>query len=429
MPADADAEMSVAPRSPSLLQTPARRRVISSEMALPAGHPHARKQSLQFNPSQTPLSTSESLSLAPVTGIHSPPVPLTPLAPSPLSQSMVYSQSTSTPPTPPSPFQTSGQQSPSTSAPPPKLGLGIELSPPPRPSVSRRPSGEPRTPSKFNPPGYETLLWAYVQLSGAVELDPAFSRPEAIRQLAAKLAKRPVGGGSLDLKESLSNPTASSPLSGLGALLGFGSPSIGSPASGTPSRNGFLSSMFSPRPTPLRSDGASGSAAPSGSLTTFEPPQSLLAVDLALAPGESKSCKTFNHTENAVDRSLPVQYRVTLPPELPPTFRGRALRFSYQFIVGTCRGGHHMENQTRLLKVPLRVYNHIPGRSLQIWGSFTLHTECAVGRPLPLYDLLWPSRARASLLTSAEVEAIGAPPSTNSVRLNGRRRNGGCLLP
>lgn len=360
----ADAEMSVPPRSPSILQAPARQRVISSEMALPAGHPHARKQSLQFNVSQTSLSTGESLSLAPVTGIYSPPVPLTPLAPSPLSQSMVYSQSTPTSP-PPSPFQTSGQQSQSTSLPPPKLGLGIELSSPPRPSVSRRPSGEPRTPPKFNPPGYETLLWAYVQLSGTVELDPTFSRPEAIRQLAAKLAKRPVGGGSLDLKDPLSNPTTSSPLSGLGALLGLRSPSVGSPAPSTPSHSGFLSSMFSPRPTPMRSDGASGSAAPSGSLTTFEPPQSLLAVDLALAPGESKSCKTFNHIENIVDRSFPVRYRVTLPSELPPTFRGRALRFSYQFIVGTCRGGSHMENQTRLLKVPLRVYNHIPGRSLQ----------------------------------------------------------------
>jgi len=259
-------KMSVLPRSPSVLQTPARQRVVSSEMALPVGHPHARKQSLQFNVSQTPLATSESLSLAPVTGIHSSPVPLTPLAPSPLSQSMVYGRS--------------------------------------RPSVSRKPSGEPRTPSKFNPPGYETLLWAYVQLSGTVELDPAFSRPEAVRQLAAKLAKRPVGGGSLDLKEMSSYSTASSPLSGLGALLGLRSPPTESPARGTPSRGGFLSTMFSPRPTPVRSDGTSGSAAPSGSLTTFEPPQSLLAVDLALAPGESKSCKTLNHIENAVDQSL-----------------------------------------------------------------------------------------------------------------------------
>jgi len=284
--------MSVPPYSPSVLQTPARQRVISPEMVLPAGHPHARKQSLQLNVQQALLSTSESLSLAPVTDIYSSPIPLTPLAPSPLSQSVVYGQSTSSSPPPPSSLQTSEQQSRSNSAPPPKLGLGIELSSPTRPSVSRSVSGGPRSPSNFNPPGYETLLWTYAQLSGSVELDPAFSRPDAVRHLAAKLAKRPVGGGSLDLKESISNSAPSSPLSGLGALLGFGSPSpMGSPVHGTPSRSGFLSSMFSLRPPPARSDGASGGATPSGSLTTFEPPQSLLAVDLALAPGESKSCE------------------------------------------------------------------------------------------------------------------------------------------
>jgi RAB6A-GEF complex partner protein 2 len=364
--------MLVPPRSPSVFQTPARQRVVSSEMPLPANHPHARKQSVQLHVPQTALSTSGALSLAPVTDPTSSLVPPIPLAPSPLSQSMLYNQSTPVSPLSPSPFQTTGQQPRSPSAPPPKLGLGIELSPPPRPSVSRSLSGGPRTPPNFNPPGYETLLWAYAQLSGTVELDPAFSRPEAVRHLAAKLAKRPVGGGSLDLKASTSNSTASSPLGGLGALLGFGSPSSTGTPPGTPSRSGFLSSMFSPRPTPIRSDGASSSAAPPGGLTTFEPPQSLLAVDLALAPGESKSCKPLIIYGMPLTGICLVIYRVTLPSELPPTFRGRALRFSYQFIVGTCRGGPHMENQTRLLKIPLRVYNHIPGKWLQTLRPFRL---------------------------------------------------------
>ena len=302
----ANTEMSVPPHSPPVLQTPTRQRVISSEMILPAGHPHARKQSLQLNVQQPLSSSSESLSLAPVIDIYSSPIPLTPLAPSPLSQSVVYGESTPSSPPPPSFVQTSEQQSRSNSAPPPRLGLGIELSSPTRPSISRSMSGGPRLPSNFNPPGYETLLWAYAQLSGTVELDPAFSRPEAVRLLVAKLAKRPVGGGSLDVKESISNSVPLSPLGGLGALLGFGSPSpIGSPVHGTPSRSGFLSTMFSLRPPPARLDDAPGGAVPSGSLTTFEPPQSLLAVDLALAPGESKSCKTFNYMGSVVDRSLP----------------------------------------------------------------------------------------------------------------------------
>lgn len=297
----ANIRMSVPQHSPSVLQTPARQRVISSEMALPAGHPHARKQSLQLNVQRALLSTSESLEPAPVTDIYASPIPLTPLAPSPLSQSVVYGQS----PQPPSPLQTLEQQPRSNSAPPPKLGLGIQLPSPTR-SVGRSTSGGSRSPSKFNPPGFETLLWAYAQLSGTVELDPAFSRPEAVRHLVAKLAKRPVGGGSLDAKESISNSAPPSPLSGLGALLGFVSPSpMGSPVHGTPSQSGFLSSMFSLRPPSARSDGAPGGATPSGSLTTFEPPQSLLAVDLALAPGENKSCKTLNYMGSVVDRSLP----------------------------------------------------------------------------------------------------------------------------
>jgi hypothetical protein len=297
--APADVEMSVPPRSPSVLQTPARQRVISSEMALPAGHPHTRKSSVQLNTLQTALSTTQSLSLALITDTNTPLTP-TPLTPSPLSKSVLYGQATSPPS---SPFQTSRQEPRFPSATPPKLGLGIELSSPTRYPVSRSPSSRPRTPSNFHPPGYETLLWAYAQFSGTLELDPAFSLAEAVRHLATKLAKRPVGGGSLDMKASMSNSAPSSPLSGLGALFGFGPPSpAGSPVLGVPNRGGLLSNMFSPRLTAVRSDGAAGGAAPSRSLTTFEPPQSLLAVDLALAPGESKSCKSSSCIENAIDR-------------------------------------------------------------------------------------------------------------------------------
>ena len=121
-----------------------------------------------------------------------------------------------------------------------------------------------------------------MQLSGTVELDPAFSRPKAIRPLAAKLAKRPVGGGSLYLKELSSYPTDSSPLSGLGALLGLRSLPIRSPARGTPLQQSLVERVFTP----------------------------------------TETCKSFNHIENAVDRSLPIRYRVDLPFEL--------------FVVGHC---------------------------------------------------------------------------------------------
>lgn len=63
-----------------------------------------------------------------------------------------------------------------------------------------------------------------------------------------------------------------------------------------------------------------------------------------------------------------------LPEALPPTFRGRAFRFSYHFVVGTCRGriaGH--DAQSRLLRIPLRVYNYVSCTSFIRWKEFSSH--------------------------------------------------------
>ena len=90
-----DTGMSIPPRSPSVLQTPARQRAISSEMDLPVGHPHALKQSFRLNVSQTAWLLVDLFHWPQLQVSIHPPVPLTPLAPSPLSQSMVYSRSTS----------------------------------------------------------------------------------------------------------------------------------------------------------------------------------------------------------------------------------------------------------------------------------------------------------------------------------------------
>ena len=55
-------------------------------------------------------------------------------------------------------------------------------------------------------------------------------------------------------------------------------------------------------------------------------------------------------------------YTVTLPPNLPPTYRGRALRFSYHLSVGACRAtAGSPSSQSRVMKVPIRIYNHVSG--------------------------------------------------------------------
>ena len=60
-------------------------------------------------------------------------------------------------------------------------------------------------------------------------------------------------------------------------------------------------------------------------------------------------------------------YTMKPPSNLPPTYRGRTLRFSYQLSVGACRataGVGAPSSQSRVMKVPIRIYNHVSGRLL-----------------------------------------------------------------
>jgi hypothetical protein len=66
-------------------------------------------------------------------------------------------------------------------------------------------------------------------------------------------------------------------------------------------------------------------------------------------------------------------YSITLPDNLPPTYKGRAFKFSYEFVVGTCRaassvvppsstlGPSGANSISRVMKVPIRLYNHVSG--------------------------------------------------------------------
>lgn len=70
-----------------------------------------------------------------------------------------------------------------------------------------------------------------------------------------------------------------------------------------------------------------------------------------------------------------VTYTVSLPENLPPTFRGRSYQFSYQFILGICRSVSPsgpgvtstagQNSSSRVMKVPIRVYNNVIGQYAQ----------------------------------------------------------------
>ncbi|KAI0321472.1 Rgp1-domain-containing protein, partial [Amylostereum chailletii] len=84
---------------------------------------------------------------------------------------------------------------------------------------------------------------------------------------------------------------------------------------------------------------------PDAPLSVFEVPNAMLGVDVRLQPGETKSWT----------------YTVPLPEWLPPTYKGRAVKFAYQLAVGACRAlpGPGSGSNSRVMKVPIRVYNHV----------------------------------------------------------------------
>lgn len=128
-------------------------------------------------------------------------------------------------------------------------------------------------------------------------------------------------------------------------------------------------------------------------LPTFEVQPAMLAVDLLLAPGESRS----------------YTYTVNLPDNLPPTFRGKAMRFSYELVVGLCRAGQpgslaphatpseHSSgsaNVSKVMKVPIRMYNNV-----------------VVDHPPKPYNLLWPVDKRMDLaMPSSQAKVIEHEP-------------------
>jgi len=108
---------------------------------------------------------------------------------------------------------------------------------------------------------------------------------------------------------------------------------------------------------------------------------------------------------------------------LPPTYKGRALQFSYELVVGTCRAGPPISatrtranSISRVMKVPIRVYNHVTGTSL---NSFVCVDGVSsdiwiVDRPPRPYDMLWPV-LRDQLPLSEKGKDKGIPETQGKV--------------
>ncbi|KAG8682664.1 hypothetical protein FRC08_014818, partial [Ceratobasidium sp. 394] len=111
-----------------------------------------------------------------------------------------------------------------------------------------------------------------------------------------------------------------------------------------------------------------------GVYPVLETQPSVLAVDLALQPGETRS----------------YTYSISLPAALPPSFRGKYFRLTYHLVVGTTRPDTHPDagQIRRVIRVPIRMYTHV-----------------AVGQVPRPYDLMWPlARRREGAMLVGRVE-------------------------
>ena len=109
------------------------------------------------------------------------------------------------------------------------------------------------------------------------------------------------------------------------------------------------------------------------SVPVFNSPPSILAVDLVLEPGDKRSCTSIASFEWCrADVQAPPKdtFTLRLPGDLPPSFRGKAISFTYNFMVGTNRvsenGRGEYTQQSRLVRVPVRMYNHVSGMHITI---------------------------------------------------------------
>ncbi|KAF9314801.1 hypothetical protein BG003_003783 [Podila horticola] len=158
----------------------------------------------------------------------------------------------------------------------------------------------------------ESLLWGSVQVVGQFMVDGSFIRQQGFESLKSKTMYRPAGS------------------SGGGAM---GGGTLGAVNSSDWRERANTNRLF----------------------PVFSTPPSILFVDLQLAPGESTS----------------YTYQIDIPSDLPPSHRGKTIRFSYNLVLGVQRGSVH--TPAKNIQLPFRLYNNISEQGTR-----------------PVYDLMSP---------------------------------------
>ncbi|EKG10977.1 Rgp1 [Macrophomina phaseolina MS6] len=194
----------------------------------------------------------------------------------------------------------------------------------PRLMQDRKPSNLiPSHPRLLNKP--EVLMMGYAQVMGSFTLDGSLINQGPFEEVKRKGVMGGQGGGGVVGIERTKRD------SGLFGSLGWSNlgESLGGLLGGAePSSIREMRSVASSKTVPLLST-----------------PQSILFVDLRLAPGESKS----------------YTYTFTLPRGLPPSHKGRVMKVNYHLTIGTQRPGSTSQS-VRSVTVPFRVFGSVNSR-------------------------------------------------------------------
>ncbi|KAF2017371.1 Rgp1-domain-containing protein [Aaosphaeria arxii CBS 175.79] len=193
-----------------------------------------------------------------------------------------------------------------------------------RPPMHQRRSSQlvPQVPQKRP----ETLMMGYAQVMGSFTLDGSLINQAPFEEVKRKGVVGGQGGGGVVGVERTKRE------SGLFGALGWSN--IGE------SLGGLLGSS---EPSSIRE---MRGIASSKTVPLISTPQSILFVDLRLAPGESRSYK----------------YSFTLPRGLPPTHKGRSMKVNYHLTIGTQRPGSSKDQQVKHVDVPFRVFGSVNSR-------------------------------------------------------------------
>jgi hypothetical protein len=219
---------------------------------------------------------------------------------------------------------------------------------------ARRVSNIGSTSHSKNP---ESLMMGYAQIQGSFVLDGSLIDQGPFDEVKRKGVLGGQGGGVIGIEKNKRDS---------GLLRGFGWANIGE-SLGSLLSGGELSSMRDMR-----------GIASSKSVPLLSTPQSLLFVDLKLAPGESR---TF-------------EYSFKLPKGLPPTHRGKAIKISYNIIIGVQRPGGPKEQQVKSVEVPFRVL-----------GSVNEHGEL-LGHDLMSPYIIMRDQAKVKSIPSSEINGL-----------------------